>query len=147
MLPTCPFTRSEGFSIELFGVQNNSANKVFTASRVTTVTYIPWRERELVSLSLSVSLRSLATTNINVVTLSLVGRSLSWLLTCVAFHLSRVACEFGSKSSALLVCLSTFSLTPQPAEAPRVSPGWPGRNDCVLLHPRARALHRWESRK
>ena len=34
VLPPCPFTRSEGFSIELFGVQNNSTNTVLTASNV-----------------------------------------------------------------------------------------------------------------
>ena len=31
MLPPCPFTWSEGFSMELFGAQNNSTNTVFTA--------------------------------------------------------------------------------------------------------------------
>ena len=34
VLPPCPFTRSEGLSIDLFGVQNNSRNTVFSASRV-----------------------------------------------------------------------------------------------------------------
>ena len=36
MLLTCPLTRSEGFSIELFGKQNNSRNVVFTASSISS---------------------------------------------------------------------------------------------------------------
>ena len=43
--------------------------------------------------------------NINVVKLSLNGKSLSLLLTCVAFHLSRVACEIGSQKF-YISCLS-----------------------------------------
>ena len=46
--------------------------------------------------------------NINVVKLSLNGKSLSWFLTCVAFHLSLVACPFGSKSSTLLESISAL---------------------------------------
>ena len=37
MLQTCPLTRSDGFAIELFGVQNNSRNVVLTASKVLVV--------------------------------------------------------------------------------------------------------------
>ena len=47
MLPSCPLTRREGFSIELFGVQNNSTNTVLTASKVQAVTFIPRREENL----------------------------------------------------------------------------------------------------
>ena len=77
MLLPYPLTHSEGFSIELFGVQDNSTNTVLTASKVEAVTLSPWRERELVSLSLSLwaLLRSLATMNINVVKLSLNGKA------------------------------------------------------------------------
>ena len=50
MLLTCPLTRSEGFYIELFGLQNNSRNVVLSSSKV--LVFIPLRERELVSLSL-----------------------------------------------------------------------------------------------
>ena len=45
--------------------------------------------------------------NINVFKLYLNGRSL--LLTCVAYHLSWVSGAFGSRTSALLLCLKTFS--------------------------------------
>ena len=51
MLLTCPLTRSEGFSIELFGVQNNSRNVVLTASKENAVICITLTERELVRLS------------------------------------------------------------------------------------------------
>ena len=73
------------------------------------VTFIPWRERELVSLSLWASFRSFATKNINVAKLSLNGHSLWCVVTCVAFHLSLVSCSFGSRISAFLLCLSSFS--------------------------------------
>ena len=60
------------------------------------------------SFSLWASLRSLATTN-NVVELSLNGKSLSWLATYVACHWSRVSCEFGSRTVALLLYLIELS--------------------------------------
>ena len=55
ILPPCPLMRREGFSIELFGVQNNSANAVLTASKVPAGTFILQRERELLSLSLGLT--------------------------------------------------------------------------------------------
>ena len=45
-----------------------------------TVTFIPWRERELVSLSLGFILDHSTTMHINVVKLSLNGNGLSWLV-------------------------------------------------------------------
>ena len=52
VLPSCPLTKREGFSMELFGEQNKSTKTVCTASRVEAVIVIHRRERELVSLSL-----------------------------------------------------------------------------------------------
>ena len=59
------------------------------------------------SVSLA-SLRSRTTMNINVVKLSLNEKSLSWLLTCVAYQLSRVSSSFGSRTSAFF---SVFPLS------------------------------------
>ena len=108
MLLTCPLTRSEGFSIEVFGVQNNSRNVVLTASNVSEVILIPLRERELVSLSLWASLKSLATRNINVIKLSLNGKRLSWLFTCAVFHFSRFLVCSDPKPSHLLLVFQHF---------------------------------------
>ena len=63
VLPPCLFTWSERFSIELFGVQNNSTKTDFNASRIYTVTCIPLRERELVSLSLSLGFTQITGNN------------------------------------------------------------------------------------
>ena len=57
------------------------------------------------SHSLWSSLRSLATGNINVVKLSLNGNNRSWVVTCVAFHVSLVSGASGSSISSFLVYL------------------------------------------
>ena len=50
---TCPLTRSDGVSIELFGVTKNYTNTVLSVSKVLAGIAILRRERERVSLSLS----------------------------------------------------------------------------------------------
>ena len=108
-LPPCPLTRREGFSNELFGVPNHSKKYGFPCFKCVSRTFILWRERELVSRSLWASLRSLATMNINAVKLSLNRNSCSWMLTCVACHLSLVSYAARSRESAFLPRLSSFS--------------------------------------
>ena len=67
MLLTFPLARGDGFSIELFGGQNNSTNTVPTASSVSNDTHSLERKGTCESLSLWASLKSLATMNIKVV--------------------------------------------------------------------------------
>ena len=93
MLLTFTLTRSDRLSIELFGVHKNSTNTFRTDSKATGGTLILQWKRKLVSFSFWVWLRSLATMNINVVKLSLNGKSLS------AFH---------SVSSRLCVRIQKF---------------------------------------
>ena len=107
-LLSCSFMRSEGFSIELFSAYGTIPQTLVLLLHKCKQSFFLRRERELASPSHWAPLRSLTIMNINVVNLSLNGKNFSWLL-CVAYHLSRVSCAFGSRASTLLLCRSTFS--------------------------------------
>ena len=86
------FNRSEGFFNRTFRRTEQSPQILSLLRQM----YKQWQsslgeKSELVSLSLGISLRSLATANINVVKLSLNGNRISWFVTCVPCHWSLIA--------------------------------------------------------
>ena len=107
----CQGTRVTDLSMSrLWAEIHTVTNTVLTVSKGVS-SDIPSLERkgtcESLSLFLWASLRSLTAMHSNVVKLPLNGKSLSWLLTCVAHQLSRVSCALGSRAVASLLCLST----------------------------------------
>ena len=82
MLLTCPLTRSDGFSTEPFGEQNNSRNVVFTASKVSAVIFIPFK-RKGTCKSLSLGFTQITCDNV-------FCRVAEWKATFVVTHLCSI---------------------------------------------------------
>ena len=115
--------------MEIFGEQNKSTKTVCTASSVQAVIVIRQRKRELVSLSLWASLRSLATMNINVVKLSLNGNNISWATSCFKYEqllddwLDLTVLEAGKRGPALKNRLVGDAKNSQRTSQSRISEG------------------------
>ena len=96
-------------NLNIFGVQKDSRNVVLTVSKVSEVLLIPFRERELVSLSLSLGFTQI-TCDTKHQCYQVVAE---WKETFVVIHvcsisLFSVSGVFGSKAVSPLVSRSAF---------------------------------------